>query len=518
LSSGINGTVFALALDTNGNLYAGGSFTIAGAVGANRVARWDGTAWSALGSGMNDTVMVLLADGENLYAGGYFTVVGGGVSANRIAAWDGSSWSALGTGMNNAVFALAEDGGLLFAGGAFTAAGGSADHIASWDGASWAPLGAGIGGNVRALVAMGGIVCVGGVFTNAGGTAASGIAAWNGVSWSALGSGMNNAVRTLAVDIEGMVYAGGLFTTAGGTGANRIAQWDGATWHPLGSGMNSDVTALAIDYDSGSLYAGGSFTNAGGKSAYRAARAAYPAQFEILGTNGAAIPNFNPLPDKALGTDLGMAPVGQIVTRDFRVVNGGTAPLTISGVNLTGADAGDFAVFPYPSTIPGGGTGVVSIAFIPSVPGTRSAELVITHGGYPGRNPYEFAVQGRLGPLPDIKANGSDGPVTLPLGANLKVDVSLDAGPYAGGMVDCWLVGEIPTGAWYHYSQAGQWVKGWNVTYKGPIGDLASTTVSNQPVSGAGVYTLYFGVDSRMDGVIQTNLLFYDSVQIEVQP
>ena len=45
--------VYALAVDASGNLYAGGDFTTAGGVSANRIAKWDGSSWSALGSGMN---------------------------------------------------------------------------------------------------------------------------------------------------------------------------------------------------------------------------------------------------------------------------------------------------------------------------------------------------------------------------------------------------------------------------------------------------------------------------------
>ena len=44
--------VNAVALDGQGNLYAGGYFTTAGGGSANHVARWDGEAWHALGSGM----------------------------------------------------------------------------------------------------------------------------------------------------------------------------------------------------------------------------------------------------------------------------------------------------------------------------------------------------------------------------------------------------------------------------------------------------------------------------------
>ena len=43
LGSGMNNNVHALAIDASGNLYAGGDFTTAGGVSANRIAKWDGT-------------------------------------------------------------------------------------------------------------------------------------------------------------------------------------------------------------------------------------------------------------------------------------------------------------------------------------------------------------------------------------------------------------------------------------------------------------------------------------------
>jgi hypothetical protein len=62
-------------------LYAAGTFTIAGGVAANRVARWDGSQWTALGVGTDDHVLALATfdDGRGtaLYAGGEFTTAGG---------------------------------------------------------------------------------------------------------------------------------------------------------------------------------------------------------------------------------------------------------------------------------------------------------------------------------------------------------------------------------------------------------------------------------------------------------
>jgi len=110
-----------------GDLVAGGGFTTAGGVAANRIARWNGSAWSALGSGMNGevTALAVMPNGD-LVAGGWFTTAGG-VPANRVARWNGSAWSALGSGMNDWVYALAVmPSGDLLAGGNFTTAGGVA--------------------------------------------------------------------------------------------------------------------------------------------------------------------------------------------------------------------------------------------------------------------------------------------------------------------------------------------------------------------------------------------------------
>src|SRR5207249_3332646 len=113
LGSGTDGQVNALAvLDDDGDgpnppaMYVAGLFTIAGGVTVNRVARWDGTAWSAVSGGMNGEVATLFvfdpdAEGSlpaKLYAGGNFTLAGGVSTPNRVAAWDGTMWSTVGSG------------------------------------------------------------------------------------------------------------------------------------------------------------------------------------------------------------------------------------------------------------------------------------------------------------------------------------------------------------------------------------------------------------------------------------
>jgi len=288
LGSGMPGSVLALAVHDDGSghaLYAGGNFSTAGSSPANKIAKWNGSSWSALGSGMGGTfpsvqALVVSDDGGGpaLYAGGSFTTAGG-VAANNIARWNGSSWSALGSGMSGAnlrVSALVvyDDGGgpALYAGGSFTTAGGvAANNIAKWNGSSWSALGSGLSGGLIALVeyddGTGPSLYAAGQFATAGGGAVSNIARWNGSSWSALGSGMNSVVHALSVYDDGTgpsLYAGGQFGTAGGVAASRIARWDGSSWGALGSGMNDRVRALSVFDDGGgpALIAGGEFSSA----------------------------------------------------------------------------------------------------------------------------------------------------------------------------------------------------------------------------------------------------------------
>ena len=76
----MNGNVLALTVFDDGSgpaLYAAGSFTTAGGVAANRIAKWDGSVWSALSGGMNGSVDSLAVHhgdgGTSLYAGGVFS-------------------------------------------------------------------------------------------------------------------------------------------------------------------------------------------------------------------------------------------------------------------------------------------------------------------------------------------------------------------------------------------------------------------------------------------------------------
>lgn len=241
---GVNGDVAAVATDGLGNLYIGGTFSIAGDVFATNIAKWNGTTWSALSSGINGGVGALLVSGNDLYVGGQFTTAGG-VPATNIAKWNGTNWSSVGLGVSAQPYYL---------------------------------------GYVSSLAVSGSDLYAAGYFTNAGGSAANYVAKWNGSSWSALGSGVDYVVQALAVS-GGDLYAGGHFTTASGVPANYIARWDGTNWSALASGIDNYSRALAI---SGSnLYVGGYFEAAGGKVSVHVAQAVLgdaPGHNQLAGT------------------------------------------------------------------------------------------------------------------------------------------------------------------------------------------------------------------------------------------
>lgn len=268
--TGMNAYVRSLAIAPDGSIYAGGIFTTSGGTTTNGVAKWDGSSWSALGGTPGVTagnIVYALAVGPDgsLYAGGTFSTAGGG-AVNKIAKWNGSAWSALGSGLNGDVFGMGVGpDGSLYVGGAFTTAGGgAANYIAKWDGSAWSALGSGMNSAVVAFAfGIDGSLYAGGSFTTAGGGPANRIAKWNGSTWSALGSGLDSAVNDIAVAPDGSLYAIGSFTTAGGSSANRIARWNGSSWSALGSGLDNTGLWIGLDYNN-QIIVTGVFTTAGG--------------------------------------------------------------------------------------------------------------------------------------------------------------------------------------------------------------------------------------------------------------
>jgi hypothetical protein len=274
-TNGIFGYGRAFADLGDGSMIVGGSFTLAGGVDVNHLARWDGATWSDLGGGVSGgppgTVGIealLLESSGLIYAAGNFTTAGG-VAANRVARWDGAQWSPLGSGIGGGfspiVRALTQmpDGSIIAAGTFDTAGGSGAGNIASWNGISWTSLGGGLSHNqdypeVHALAAMpDGSLIVGGFFTFANGVFSPNIARWADGLWTSIG-GTDGRVKAFAPMPDGVLLAAGEFFSAGGVpGTARYALWDGAAWTPLGGTIVGSAPNTLTPWPDGTIFAGG---------------------------------------------------------------------------------------------------------------------------------------------------------------------------------------------------------------------------------------------------------------------
>ena len=287
---GLSSTVRAIASDGS-NIYAGGSFSLAGQTNATRVGRYDGSRWHPVGGGLNNTVRQLAVVGTNLYAAGDFTGGSGGPLALALARWDGALWQPLNNTAFNNISCLAVRGTDLFVGGfgGISAANGTASDVARWDGTNfwkflafdqntlnlW-PLG---GTNITSIGFDAANIYLAGtfrltqcddLFQNC--VQSSNVLRFDGTYARLMGGGLSGPASAIAI-VGTNVYFAGAFTNAGGVAVNRIARWDGQAWSQVGGvgivGIGS-INAMAVIGTN--LYVGGTFTNINGVRATRIAR------------------------------------------------------------------------------------------------------------------------------------------------------------------------------------------------------------------------------------------------------
>ncbi len=293
----------AVAVDGQ-DVYIGGNF-IYGMAGTashafERVAKWDGVGWRPLGAGLDGAVLAIAVVGSDVYVGGDFTVAGGTAAALHLARWDGTAWTAIPGSPSDpdrtygtTVRALVTDGATLFVGGTFTRAGDLECHsLAALELATgtWSEPGGGVlagyttePATVRALALRGRELFVGGSFDRAGDTVVGSFASldvengsWTGYGDGLTDDGMLGFVNAIAVDDgSGAVYVGGRFTKAGDVPTWNLAVLSGQSFSSLGNvssygGAYAEILAIAVAATG--LYIGGSFTAVGNLATQHLAR------------------------------------------------------------------------------------------------------------------------------------------------------------------------------------------------------------------------------------------------------
>src|SRR5712692_3876911 len=298
---GANAEITCLALQADGKILVGGSFTTLGGGGTgmvvrNRIARLnpDGTLDTSFDPGANDRIstIALQPDGKIL-VGGNFTTLGGGGTGTIARSCigrlnpNGTIDTGFDPGANNDVkgLALQPDGKILVVGD-FTKLGGGGTGVTTRnligrlnpDGSvdSFDP-----GANNPAMICVAvqadGKILVGGTCSTLGG-GGSGIYTRHfigrlypdGTLDTNFDPGADNSVRAVARQADGKVIVGGDFTTLGGGGIgtvtrNRLARInpDGTLDNAFDPGANGEVNALAIQAD-GKILVAGNFTTLGG--------------------------------------------------------------------------------------------------------------------------------------------------------------------------------------------------------------------------------------------------------------
>jgi hypothetical protein len=247
-------SIWALRTWDDGNgeaLYIGGNFLdIGGNTGFDHIVKYDGANYTQLGGTIAGAGIPLGVfsfgvwddgNGEALYMGGRFSSVDG-VPANRIAKWDGKTWSALGTGLagpgvGTSPYDILEFEGSLYIGGQSidTAGGVAVLNVARWDGMNWHAVGDGLAGVVWDLEVYddgtGPALYAVGLFTaSGGGTPIDHVAKLVNGKWIDAGSGANDNCYASYVADDGDaqdLWVGGAFTQAAGTLCRRVMRLDG---------------------------------------------------------------------------------------------------------------------------------------------------------------------------------------------------------------------------------------------------------------------------------------------------
>jgi len=121
-------------------------------------------------------------------------------------------------------------------------------------------------------------------------------------------------------------------------------------------------------------------------------------------------------------------------------------------------------------------------------------------------------------PVPNIKANGSDGPIDLSAGETLNVTISLNAGEHENEAADWWILQLTPDGHLYYFDlETLTMVGGYAPTLQAGLVSFADIQILSLSGLQKGTHFFYFGIDLTMNGDLDIESLYYDWVSIIVK-
>ncbi len=119
-------------------------------------------------------------------------------------------------------------------------------------------------------------------------------------------------------------------------------------------------------------------------------------------------------------------------------------------------------------------------------------------------------------PTPDIKINGTDGPLTVAPNTPVSIVINLNPGAHAGLFADWWIVAETRKGRYYYRCDKHRWQTRVRPSAQMPLTVITSEEIfAGTPPFGSGSYTVYFAVDANADG--KPDLDWKDAVDVNVK-
>jgi uncharacterized delta-60 repeat protein len=291
---GANDMIYSITPQPDGKILIGGWFTSYNGAGKNHIARLteNGELDASFnsGTGANNSILTtaLQPDGK-IIIGGSFTSYNG-TGRNRIARLNSDGTLdvsfTVGSGSNNTIWttALQSDGKIIIGGEITSYNSNGRNYIArlSEGGALDEIFYPGTAANFwiyTTTVQPDGKILIGGRFTSYNGTSKNRIARLNSDGTLddsfITGTGTNNSIWTTVLQSDGKIIIGGDFTSYNGTSRNRITRLnpDGTldASFTIGTGANGTIYSVALQPDGKILLVGG-FTSYNGTSRDRIAR------------------------------------------------------------------------------------------------------------------------------------------------------------------------------------------------------------------------------------------------------
>lgn len=211
-------------------------------------------------------------------------------------------------------------------------------------------------------------------------------------------------------------------------------------------------------------------------------------------------------------------------SRSVMISNTGTETLTIDAINIGGPDAYEFSIGENDDctnqTLMPAETCTVDVVLMPVSPGVKNATLAVSSND-PDTSVLNVVLEGTVTdivkPVPIIKVNKASGVVNVGRGENIAAAITLEPGSLKGHNADWWVLMEYRN-RWYYYDASTEkWRRGYSFFKQGQLENMGQVDLFSNARWSSGRYTLYFGIDTAMNGIQDESEFIYDTVTVDVQ-